>query len=146
MAAASASQPEAGADAEAEGGNAAERSPSAAEQSPPGSASEGGTHFPGSSPVAEAAAQLAAVRLEERLGNGAGGSSEDDDAISTWSEVPSVAPSVAPSIHDAPHVQRRVTAQRQNAVRRGALAHAGRNAQKAKSKKSRDSLSASMQF
>lgn len=147
------SKPEVDADAETAAGEAAACSPPAAEEQPPASASEG-ADVPGSSPVAppaasaaqsavaEAADRLAAVQLDERpeQGTGTGGGSEEDDAISTWSEAPSTA------LADAPHVQRRVTAQRQNAVRRGALAHASRNAQKAKSKKSRDSLSASMQF
>lgn len=115
------------------------------------------TNAPDSTPVAgpsptEAAVAatevtnlLAAAQLKDRprrsIEGGAGSAdSGDDDAVSLWSEAPSTA------LADAPHVQRRVTAQRQNAVRRSAMAHATRNAQKVKSKKSRDSLNASMQF
>lgn len=95
--------------------------------------------------AAEVAHLLAAAQLDDRprrsIQGGAGSAdSGDDDAVSLWSEAPSTA------LADAPHVQRRVTAQRQNAVRRSAMAHATRNAQKVKSKKSRDSLNASMQF
>ena len=96
--------------------------------------------------TAAEAAHLADLRLSDRQESSSGaeskdGGGSDDDASVQWSEAPGPA-----SSQRTAHVQRRVTAQRQNAVRRGALAHASRNAQKSKSKKNRNSVAASAQF
>ncbi len=95
------------------------------------------------SPTEETAGHLAsACRLDsdsDALSEDASTSASDRAAEAA--SVAESAPQGQPRAQDC--VRRRVTEQRQNAARRGALAHASRNAQKAVSRKGRNDVNAS---
>jgi hypothetical protein len=96
------------------------------------------------SSAAVAAEQLASVcRIGSASDDGTDASrSEPESDVDDGAEAERRAASAAPQrVED--RVRRKVTTQRQSAVRRGALAHASRNAQKAVSRKGRSDVNAS---